>query len=244
MNTQGLLLGCLTLHLTPGREHIRPDFPFSTLEHRTVGNRIHDYQSDKHVEFDYWHGGTGIDYARQHIPAKAMTLEGCRVGSTAGDAQELKTVRHLLRRLQAPLPVQSTSTSSSLSFADKATINLLNHLVDPTLISISLEALNSRFVIVSRDVPAYFLGMCSDFGIYLLWSNDPDLDVRIREHYDRQFYFYRMQPLVNQICILQMRNLRKKMTKLTQTLPCRLKLMNALEQHILRRPTEDEDTTV
>jgi hypothetical protein len=244
MNSLGFLLGGLTLYLAPGSEHERPEFPFSSLEKRTLGNRIKEYSEQKHSEFDYWHGGTGIDYARQHVPAKALTLEGCRVGIHADDEQESKTVRHLLRRLQAPLPVQPTTQVTSFSFADKATVNLLNQLVDPTLVSISLEALNSRFLIVSRDVPVYFLGMCSDVSMYLLWSNDPDLDTRIRGHYDKRFYFYRMQPLVNQICVIQQRNLRKKLNTLMQSLPCRLKLMNALEQHISRRPTEEEDTTV
>jgi hypothetical protein len=87
---------------------------------------------------------------------------------------------------------------------------------------------------------SHFLGFCDNESTYLLWSNEAGIEERMRAHYGERFYYYRMKPFLNGMCVIQSVYLKKKIGAWQHMLADKLKIMNALEVHLFKRLLTEE----
>jgi hypothetical protein len=261
MSSSGTVLGCLVLstpetdfyaslvHQNLEKSHIkklmedapkpklpRLSFPFDTLEKVEYGNHLTGiYENTSQSAFDFYVGGsTDAEYYKSFVPSRAMQITGFRVGETTEHNLTKKCVQYLLAVNSNPSPEDTNKV-----YLDVAFEKVYSKISERFFLTLELTSRSSKFVLMTRDMPIYFTGFCDDESTYLMWSNESNLEDRLREHYGDRFYYYRMQPFLNGICVIQSMYLQKKIIDWKKNLRDRLKMMNALELHLFRRRITD-----
>lgn len=236
MITTGTVLGCLVLQTPDEPELPRLDFPFTELTELDKGNHISDsYENDRQMPFDFWVGGREAEHAKMFVPQRGLSLSGFRAGEQTPDNLTKRTIQQLLALNSNP-----TEAERKMAYLDLAYGKVFSRLQERFFLSMEIQSSSPKFVLMTRDIPVYFLGFCDNESTYLLWSNEAGIEERMRAHYGERFYYYRMKPFLNGMCVIQSVYLKKKIGAWQHMLQDKLKIMNALEVHLFKRLlTED-----
>lgn len=230
MAMNGLVYGCLCLQ--SDRQDPGPplDLPFAGLPHVEEGNHLNEHKPGVKQAFDFKLGSDGADTARVYAAARNMTISAYKVG----DDQEQSKASRIAKFLLA-MNSSAADNEQDASFLELAYSKVFQKTDGHMFVMLNVTSVQSKILLMARDVPVYMFAFCDDYSTYLMWSNEQSLEQRMRDHYGNRFYFYRMPPIVNGTCVIQSFYLRTKLIKWTDRLRDRLKIMNALEGHLMRR---------
>lgn len=229
-SASGTVLGCIVLQTVDDPRQPVLDFPFTGMDKVETGNHITSYDSTRRSTFDFWHGGRDTEHAKLFVPSRGLALTGFRVGEQTEDNLTKRCIQYLLALNSNP-----TEEEKNKPFLDMAFKKIFSRVQERFFLSLDMTSSASKFVLLARDVPVYFTGFCDNESTYLLWSNEAGIEERLREHYKERFYYYRMRPFTNGVCVIQSMYLKKKVETWRTLLPDKLKFMNALEVHLFRR---------
>lgn len=265
MTPEGTVLGCLVLSTPESRRYTRLysegyrrrevqeiieregalaklprlTFPFNTMEKVDYGNHlVGSYDSDRQAAFDFSVCGKNVEYFKSFVPSRALQLSGFRIGEATEDNLTKKCIQHLLAINSNPSPEERHKAYLDLAF-DK----VFTRITERFFLNLELTSRSPKFVLMTRDIPVYFTGFADDESVYLMWSNEENMDDRLREEYGERFCYYRMRPFTNGMCVIQPMYLAKKVVAWLKYFQSdRLKFMNALETHLLRRFITEQDS--
>ena len=228
--SNGLIYGTIVLY-ADREDNPRLTLPFDNLSKVETGNHLNQsYDSSKVRAFDYAHGGTDVESAKLFVSTRSMMINGLRVGEDGPNNMVHQTIQKLLA-MNSGLAEEE----EHLSFLELTYAKVFSKLEGRLFISLDIVSTQPKFVLMTRNIPVYFLGVCDEHAMHLVWSNEDSLEERMKIHYGERFFYYRMRPLLNGVCVLQSSFLRNKVVKWRQKLSDRLKIMNALETQISRR---------
>jgi hypothetical protein len=238
MNTNGgTVLGCIVLQTQDASTSKLPrlDFPFTELQKVETGNHITSFDSTCVAPFDFWHGGRDAESAKMFVSTRGLSLSGFRVGEATEENLTRRCIQYLLAINSGP-----TEDEKKLPYLDLAYNKVFSKINERFFLSLDISSSSPKFVLMTRDMPVYFTAFCDNESTYLMWTNEAGIEERLREHYGERFYYYRMRPFLNGVCVVQSVYLKKKIMTWQHQLQDRLKVMNALEVHLFRRViTED-----
>jgi hypothetical protein len=236
MITTGTVLGCMALQTPEVPTLERPDFPFSELTEVERGNHIAgSYETDRQMPFDYWIGGREAEHAKMFVPQRGLALSGFRAGEQTQENLTKRTIQYLLALNSNP-----TEEERKMAYLDLAYGKVFSKMQERFFLSMEIMSSSPKFVLMTRDIPVHFLGFCDNESTYLLWSNEAGIEERMRAHYGERFYYYRMKPFLNGMCVIQSVYLKKKISAWQHMLQDKLKIMNALEVHLFKRLLTEE----
>jgi hypothetical protein len=236
--TTGTVLGCLVLQSPDAPTLERPDFPFTELTELNKGNHIAEsFDNDRQAPFDFWLGGRDAEHSRMFVPQRGLALSGFRAGEQTQENLTKRTIQYLLALNSNP-----TEEERKMAYLDLAYGKVFNRLQERFFLTMEIMSSSPKFVLMTRDIPVHFLGICDNESTYLLWSNEAGLEERMRAHYGERFYYYRMKPFLNGMCVIQSVYLKKKISAWQHMLGDKLKIMNALEVHLFKRLLTEQDS--
>lgn len=233
------LFGCLRL---TGAYPL--DLSFLNLDKLEQGNHLHGFDTQAPRPFDYWLGGKAVSQVKQAIPARNTLFSGFSV-KYAEDSPPKDPVLTFLTHSITAMRNDLDDDLAEASFVDKIFFHIYPKLRGRICLALDCTSAVSQFLLMTREHAMFFVSMTDKKSTYLLWSNESSLEQRLRDHFDQQFYFFRHQPLVNGVLVIQSRFLASKMAKWSRYDP--LATLNALDVFLTRRtrvlPLDDEGTT-
>jgi hypothetical protein len=216
------------------------DFPFNELTELDKGIHIvGSYENDRQSPFDFWVGGREAEHSNMFVPQRGLSLSGFRAGEQTEDNLTKRTIQQLLALNSNP-----TEAERKMAYLDLAYGKVFSRLQERFFLTMEIMSSSPKFVLMTRDIPVYFLGFCDKESMYLMWSNEAGIEERMRAHYGERFYYYRMKPFLNGMCVIQSVYLKKKIIAWRHMLQDNLMIMNALEVHLFKRLITEDDQTL
>lgn len=225
----GTIYGCLTLY-NNGKASW-PSMPFNDLEVTEANNHFFSYESTKPKMNDYIHGGYKVETFKSFVSSRGIAVTGFRIG----EEESVGVLKSTIHNLLAINSVSSPEEQSNSSYLELAYSKVFSKLSTRDCLFLDIVSSQPKFVIMTREIPVYFVAALNDDVAYLFWTNEETLPERIRLEYKERFYLYRFPFLINGLCILQTNFLSKRYKHWTNVFKDKLKVMNALESHISRR---------
>lgn len=217
-------------------------FPFDAESHETqvthveTGNHIKKKVLNEPVtlkEFDYWHTGVNAVVQESVIPERGIEIRGKIIGH-----EKETTLRQTIHRV---ININDNLLQGErAAFLDSIGTSVLPLVKTPSLISLTIQSSQPKFVILSRDIPVYFYVFVDSHCEILIWSNEPDLNSRMHDIYKNRFAVYRMQPRCNCAVVLHTYFLKKRLGRWNHVISDKLKGLNALECQIDRKTKYDD----
>lgn len=239
MNTiEGEIYGGLLINLIDPNRMEPVTFPF-TGEGLNVkrGNQTVErgaMHSTNVEAFDFWHSNHS-NAARNEllIAERAIHVDGRMVGQDAENV--LRKTLHQVLTMNA-----GVRRKDRLDMLEMASAAVMPTLTAPAFISMEVQSSQPKFILFSREIPIHMNVFCDEACMLLVWSNEAQLEHRMREHYGNRFVTYRMPPIVNSACVLQTYYLKKRMGRWKYEMRGdNLRVLNALEAFIFRRAKPD-----
>lgn len=232
MSTEGTVHGGLLINLTDITKMEPITFPFESADTRR-GNQIREHEGTTVHKFDFWHSSSNTARSEIFVAERGISIEGRMVGQNA-DSVLRRTLHHVVS-MNAGL-----RREERLGMLDMTASAVMPTLVTPAFISMEVTSSQPKFLLISREIPIHVNVFCDEACMLLLWSNEKNIEDRMREHYGDRFVVYRMPPIVNRVCVIQTYYLKKKLSKWKFELRSNLRVLNALEAFIFRRSKQDE----
>lgn len=235
----GIIYSVLTLQTDGAQNPLGAMFEGIPLEHN---NHVHNFDQDKPKSFDYMHGGVNVETSKTYVSARGLALTGLRVGEDGEDTDS--SLRKVIHNLLAINSVSTEEEQKLSSYLQLAYVKVFNKITSRSLLSIEVRSSQPKFIILTKNMPVYFLALVDDHASYLVWSNEATLEQRVKETFGEKFYLYRLPTYSNGVCVIQSNFLDKKFVHWNRQLRDKLKVMNALEAHLRRRWIVQLDTPV
>jgi hypothetical protein len=83
------------------------------------------------------------------------------------------------------------SEPNDMKLADLIHEKIYTKLEGTFLACISLVGDHSKLIFLARNIEMHMLGMSNQNHTFLVWSNEENLEERMREAYDNEFFYYR-----------------------------------------------------
>jgi hypothetical protein len=198
------------------------------------GNQIKEYDPTTVNPFDYWHSSRNASKQNIFVVERGITVEGRMVGHEAD-----RVLRHTLHHVVTMN--EGTRREERQDMLEQVTSAVMPNLSSPAMISMEMQSSQPKFLLISREIPIYINVFCDEACMLLVWSNEKQIESRMREHYGNRFVVYRMPPIVNSVCVVQTYFLRKRIKRWRNEMRGdNLRLLNALEGFIFRRAKQDD----
>lgn len=224
-NTPSTLYGCIRLTGTQ-----RLDLSCLNMDRVERGNHVSNFDSSKDKPFDYWHGGSDTEYLKQIVTARNTVFCSFRAKTEHTDNPSTRLTHSILSMRQ-----DLESDLADSSFLDKVFFHIYPKLGGRLCLSLDVASALSQFVLVARDTSLYLTSFGDSRSQYLMWSNEHQLENRLREVFgDQRFFYYRHLPLTNGVMVIQSQFLASKFAKWHQKLSD-LVTLNALDLFLQRR---------
>lgn len=198
----------------------------------TRGNHVKPHDMVTVNSFDYWHSGVDDETRNVFVNERGMQIDSRMIGHNAN--QMLREMTHRVLTVNHGIKIEDR-----LSMLNTVTNIVFPQLHTPAVISMAVQSSQSKFILFSRDLPIYFNVFCDDNCMLLLWTNEPDVEARMREHYGERFSVFRMKPILNSVLVLHSYYLKKRITRWRYQKCDRLELLNRLEALISRKSKGD-----
>lgn len=214
-----LLYGCLTLQST--HEFLLP-IDGSSLDFRRGSHLVK--ASNSTIPGDFILAADKI-IPTAFVPSRNEKIDAVSVGSV----NHSLGINYVVRLLLA-----INSEKNDLQFPELINERLYKNVTGRYLICISQAGPHSHFIFLVRNVPLYILGVTNDEQTFLLWSNEPDLEERLKREHGNKFYYYRFIPLTMGSLVLQTKFLCTRFRRWNAEMGDRLKIFSALERSIMK----------
>lgn len=208
-------------------------FPFEGMDVRR-GNHVSKYDAVEVRTFDFWHAGRHCASRDMVVAERGVTMHGHMLG--VDSERELRNTMHNLLTVNSGVRLEDRD-----NMLETVTQHVLPKIINPAFISIEMQSSQPKFILFSRDAPIYLYVFCDESSYILMWTNDSNLESSMRKHYGNRFAVYRMNPIVNAVCVLHTYYLKKKFGRWKYELRDKLKVLNALEALISRRSKSDSN---
>ena len=217
----GIIYGCLTIHGRSGGPELLESLGLDRNNHLTK------FDIERPNTWDYWHGGTEVEKARMHVPVRRVSFTAYATGERTKDSQAKHVIQSLIM-----MNARATEDEKDNSYLDLVRTKVFTPLPARQLVSVDVTSSQPKFVVMTKDVPVYFM-VCWDLdAMYLVWTNELTFEQRLRREYGNRFVFYRMSPVSNGTVVIQSHFLRNKLNKWRQSNTDNLKIMNYLEAYL------------
>jgi hypothetical protein len=225
------LYGCLALQVTGPHVDLARlvgvDDPIRWSNHLSISSEIPK-------PFDYWHGGVlRTETSKVYVPAIAATLTGYRVGTVTNSNLTKKIIQNLLH-----LNIEPDNSTENATYLEKAYQNVFLKTKERLFVSLDINTAKmgtGKFLLMSRHIQVNLLIFCNKTNTYLLWTNEQDIEDRMRLLFGEEYYYYRAKPILNRACVIHSLYLQTKFRKWKQVIEEPLKLFNALDYFLSRR---------
>lgn len=226
----GVIYGCLTLQAQGTPIDLSKLLPLADMK-VDMSNHLSLYTPERANWFDYLHGGLNTESHKAYVPARGMTISGYRVGVDTEDNLTRKVIQNLLT-MNSDSDVHEQST-----FLGLAHTNLYLKTQGRFIMSLDISSQRSKFLLMSRDMQLNMLAFCNSnqSNLYLMWTNEQNIENRMQSIYGEEFYYYRIFPILNSTCIIHSQYLMNKVKKWQRVLRDPLKIFNALDSHLHRK---------
>lgn len=211
------------LNLGPPAQHLKlaPLFDHATMV------------ESSHQTLEYLQGGADADSQQAFVSSRGMTLKGYRVGGLEHDGP--KQLKQTLNNLLAINSLSSEDEQRSNSYLSLAYSKVFSKIEGRAFINIDVASSQSKFILMTKGVPVYFLAITNDKATVLIWTNENKLEDRIRGLFGQDYYLYRMPIESNGICVIHSAFLQKRFAHWQRIMRDKLMVMNALESYLGRR---------
>jgi hypothetical protein len=231
--TEGEIHGGLLIRLYDLTKMEPITLPFG--EETKRGNQVLAYDPVIPQKLDYWHSSSKAERSEVFVAERNISVESRMVGQNA--EQVLRHAQHRVISMNAGL-----RREERMDMLDHVTASVLPTLVTPAMISMEMMSSQPKFLLFSRDIPIHLSIFCDDACMLLTWTNEYELERRMRDHYGNRFIVYRMPSIVNAACVIQTHFLNKKLKRwIYESRGNHLKLLNMLEAFIFRRSKQDTE---
>ena len=224
----GVIYGCLTLQAQGPPIDLSKLLPLAEMT-MDRSNHLSQYQPELSRSFDYVHGGLNVESHKSYVPTRGMTISGYRAGVETETNLTKKVIQNLLT-INSDNADQEQAT-----FLDLAHNNLFLKTQGRFIMSLDISSQSSKFLLMSRDMQINLLAFCNHTNMYLMWTNEQNLEGRMQDVYGEEYYYYRVLPILNSTCLIQSQFLRNKFRKWLKVLKEPLKIFNALDSHLHRK---------
>lgn len=233
----GVIYGCLSLQAQGPPIDLSRLLPLADMQ-IDRSNHLSKYTPERAHSFDYLHGGIGTESHKSYVPTRGMTISGYRVGVESKDNLTRKVIQNLLT-MNSDNDVHEQST-----FLGLAHNNIYLKTQGRFIMSLDLASpldgqasQRSKFLLMSRDMQLNMLAFCnsSHTNMYLMWTNEQNIENRMQSVYGEEYYYYRVFPILNSTCIIHSQYLMNKVKKWQRILRDPLKIFNALDSHLHRK---------
>jgi hypothetical protein len=228
----GEIYGGLLLNVSSTTPFQPLTFPFDETVRVRRGNHVQKYDPVAVKSFDFWHGGRNCATRDMVVAERGITLCGNMLGSNSESV--LRSTMHNLLTVNSGVRLEDRD-----NMLETVTNHVLPKITMPAFISIEMQSSQPKFILFSRDMPIYMNVFCDDASYLLVWTNDSNIERSMRQHYSNRFAIYRMNPIINAVCVLHTYYRKKKFGRWRYELRDRLKVLNALEALISRRSKSD-----
>lgn len=185
--------------------------------------------------FDFWHSSREAAAQEMFVAERGIGLDGRCVGQNA--AEVLRHTMHRTLAMNAGLKREERK-----DMLEQSTNTVMPTLQTPAFISMEMQSSQPKFLLFSRDIPIHMNVFCDEACMLLVWSNERQIESRMREYYGNRFVVYRMPPIVNSACVINTFFLRKRFNRWKYEMRGdNLRILNALESFIFRRAKQDEE---
>lgn len=210
-------------------------FPFNGEGvHTKRGNQTRGHDPTSVSPFDFWHSSQGAATSEMFVTERGVRIDGRCVGQSAEEV--LRHTMHRTIAMNAGLRREDRK-----DMLEQATHTVMPTLQTPAFISMEMQSSQPKFLLFSRDIPIHVNVFCDDACMLLLWSNEKQIEGRMRDHYGNRFVVYRMPPIVNSACVIHTFFLKKRLNRWKYEMRGdNLRVLNALESFIFRRSKPDE----
>ena len=211
-------------------------FPFNEPDVNTKrGNQTRPYDNTSVSPFDYWHSSRGAASSELFVAERGVRIDGRCVGQNAEEV--LRHTMHRTITMNAGLRREDRK-----DMLEQATVTVMSALHTPAFISMEMESSQPKFLLFSRDIPIHVNVFCDEACMLLVWSNEKQIEGRMREHYGNRFVVFRMPPIVNSACVIHTFFLKKRINRWKYEMRGdNLRVLNALESFIFRRSRNDSE---
>lgn len=231
--SEGEIHGGLLIDLMDANRLEPITFPFNTPDTKR-GNQIRDFDPAFVYKFNYWHSSNNASKNEVFVTERNISIEGRMVGQNSETVLR-RTLNHVVT-MNAGL--QRSERSDML---DQITSSVMPTLTTPAFISMEMSSSQPKFLLFSREIPIHVNVFCDDACMLLVWSNEKNIEQRVRDHYGNRFVTYRMPPIVNRVCVIHTYFLKKKFNRWKyESHGNNLRVLNALESFIFRRSRSDD----
>jgi hypothetical protein len=230
----GEIYGGLLLNIQESGSFKPIEFPFEG-EHVARGNHVKSHSNMVLSNFDYWHADNNAERNTIYVAERGIGIDGRMVGHNT-ESMLRSTIHRVLTVNNGIKP------EDRVNMLDTVTNTVFPTIQSPAFISLTIQSSQPKFILFSRDIPIHISVFCDEDSMVMVWTNEHDLDKRMREVYKDRFAVFRMQPIVNSVVVLQSFFLKKKLNRWKHEMRDRIRLLNALEAMIIRRSKSDADT--
>ena len=219
------LYGCLTLSDTPKLVLTVPEL--SSLDSEVK----HGYHLPSKKDTDEVSAGFFMMRAEESttvfVPSRQEKLDANLTGSLV-HPQGLTFLIRLLLMLN--------SEKNEMKLADIVYERLYKHIDTQGhyLAVISQSSPHSRLIFLSKGIKLYLTGVTNSNSNFLVWSNEEDLELRMREEYKNKYYYYRFPHVLDRCLVLQTQFICTKFRRWRGDIQDRLRVFSILENQIFK----------
>lgn len=231
--TEGEIHGGVLIDLMDPQSMEPITFPFDTKDTKR-GNHVREYDPTLVHKFNYWHSSRNAAKNEIFVAERGIGIDGRMVGQNA------ETV--LRRALERVVTMNAgLNRDERLDMLEQTTNSVMPTLTTPAMISMEMTSRQPKFLLFSREIPIYVNVFCDNACMLVVWSNEKNIEQRMRDYYGNRFVVYRMPPIVNRACVIHSFFLKKKINRWKfESRGETLRVLNTLESFIFRRSKTDE----
>ncbi len=186
----------------------------------------HLYPSIGESPLDFSLSSEGGIVKKVLIPTRNASIDAHSIGESASLD---KVVNYLLA-------INSGDTNT----ADETFLDVLHKKVYDTLdsrraIQIDFSSVQPSIILMSKDIPIYFVGVVYKTSHYLVWANEPQVGDYLKAIHKNDVLTYTMPPLLNKTLVLQSLFIRHKVNKWKSVFNDNLLFMGALDEFLKRK---------
>lgn len=161
------------------------------------------------------------------VPSRQEKIDACMVGEMIHPLGLTFLVRVLL---------MLNSEKNNLKLADLVYERLYQHsdTKGHYLSVISQSSPHSRMIFMSKGVKLYLIGVTDGDSSFLVWGNEPDLELRMRAEYRNKYYYYRFPHILDRCLVLQTQFICTKFRRWQNDIQDKLRVFSALENQIFK----------
>jgi hypothetical protein len=154
------------------------------------------------------------------VPSRNERIDAICVGSK-------KTEEYAVKHL-----VIVNSEPNEMKMAKLVKERIYDQLSGTFMVCMSQTGPHSKILILTKNIELYLLGVCDDEDAFLIWSNEVQLEERMREAYRNKFLYYRFPIYNRHSIVLQSQYICSRFRRWNREMRDNLRIFSALENFI------------